>query len=684
MKKVEPYYLLIAFAVLLLAIGIVAHCTRSLSLLKGGEPIEPPSDGKNGDLFELWFTPAALFDINVDHNVTGIIFGTESKKVSLLDRERKLRWEKSFSTNPLQTQISAGGNHLAVGTEGGDLFFMTIDSQFWWQKELGEPVNLVALSENGKWVLVGKGQPDQAEHELALFSRDGNEQWSISTGPLQQIWLAGEQTGQGKVFYTCWRGEKLVTAAAALTGELLWEIEKSALMALSRTENRLALLEEGGVMVCDAQGDLLWEKELPGAFKPSAVLFNPRNDDLLVYGSDNRVEENLYCFSSEGKLNWHKKIAEGAQLSFTPDGAAIITCSWRQYKEDLSQVVLYDQSGAELSHWELGIRVARLLVSGNRRYIVLAGEDGYIDVVDLEKTPAQGNDTNAQTVPFYSPVCTELKPDQNAITLFFYGDGNLVPVTRMISRTKSPLRAVIEELIRGPSRDSSLCRMIPKEAEVEVVFDSDRGQLFLELLPEATEIVDAVQIPGVLDSLRCTVGCFSEVREIFLNIDQKPVELFEDGHVLKQPLQPYRWEQPLFTPVHIEAHYYLVPREARELGIEEDCDLEGLIRALVKLCRSFYFVPGNLQLKKAAENSEKVTIDLNSSWKMLFPENGGPEDRLHGAMIMDALCLTAIENSCCSQVEILVEGESWSPPQEYRYPLLNRTFYQSYYINPEF
>lgn len=682
MKKTEPYYFLIALAAFLVVIGITLSCTRSLSLLKGGEPIEPPAEGKTGDLFELWFTPASLFDLDIDYNVTGIIFGTDAKKVSLLDRERKLRWEKSFSTNPLQTKISACGDHLAVGTEGGDLFFMTVNSQFWWQEELGAPVNQVVLSDNAKWILVGKGEPASPVHELELFNRDGKKEWSVSTAPLQKIWLAGEQPEQGRIFYTCLREEKIVTAAAALTGEVLWEIEKAALMAVSRTENRLALVEEGGLMVCDERGELLWEKKLPEAFKPSAVLFNPRNDDLLVYGSDNRVDENLYCFNAEGTLIWQKKIAEGAQLSYTPDGTTIITCSWRQYKEDLSQVVLYDQGGAELSHWELGMRVEQLLVGGNRRYIVMAGEDGYIDVVDLEKTPGQDKEANSQAAPFYSPVNTELKPDQSAITLYFYGDGALVPVTRMISRTKSPLRAVIEELIRGPSRESSLCRMIPKEADIEVVFKSESGQLFLELSPEAPGIADAIQTPGVLDSLRYTVGCFTEVSEIFLNIEGEPVELFEDGVLLKQPLTPYRWENPLFIPVHIEEHYYLVPREACALGLAEDCNLEGILQALVKLCRSLYFVPGNLQLKGAAVSGDKVTINLNNSWRMLFTENGSTEDRLHAAMIMDALCLTAVENSVGRRVEIQVEGEHWSPPEDY--PLLDRSIYQSYYINPEF
>jgi len=169
MKRIQPHYFLIALLVLIVVAGVAIYSFRTLSLLKQGEPIEPPTDTEENDLFELWFTSADLFDVSIDRNVTRIIFGNDQKKVSLLDRDRKLLWEKSFPTYPLQTKISACGNYLAVGTEGGGLFFMSFDSQSWWQQELSDPVYLVELSANGKWVLIGRGAPEQETHYLELF-----------------------------------------------------------------------------------------------------------------------------------------------------------------------------------------------------------------------------------------------------------------------------------------------------------------------------------------------------------------------------------------------------------------------------------------------------------------------------------------------------------------------------------
>ena len=141
------------------------------------------------------------------------------------------------------------------------------------------------------------------------------------------------------------------------------------------------------------------------------------------------------------------------------------------------------------------------------------------------------------------------------------------------------------------------------------------------------------------------------------------------------------YKRQIFIPVRIGERYYIVPREARDLDIEQR-DLDGLLQAVTMQCRTFYFVPGDLTLIGAAEKDETVKINLNRSFRMLFPEDGGEEEQLQAAMILDALFLTAVENSDSHRIEIIVEGESWTPPQGY--PSLSRVIYKPYHINPEF
>ncbi|MGB4681861.1 MAG: GerMN domain-containing protein [Dethiobacteria bacterium] len=686
MKKVQPYYFLIGLAIIFVILGAALYGIRSLRpyLLKQGAPIEPQTDGNNGNLFELWFTGAKLFDLSVDRNVTGILFGTDAKKVSLLDRERRLRWEKSFSDNPLQTKISDCGRYLAVGTEGGELFFMSTDEKLWWEHDLGEPIYLLALSSNGRWVLIARGRPEEDRHRLELYDGyDGSLQWSISTRPLQNIYLSGEQYEGGRVFYSFRHGEEAVSGALSLAGEHLWEGSGAALAAVYSTGSRLALLGKETLQVCNYLGETLWERSLPAGFKATIALFNPRNGSLLLYGISEGQQENLLYFSAEGESLWQKKIAEGALLSFTSDGSCIIACSWRHYKEGFSQMVLINESGEELTtSLELGMRVERLLATG-RRYIVLGGEDGYIDVIDLTEELVKDSPQPSLAAPFYSPAISELELEkgQMPITLFFNGEGTLIPVTRLVSLTESPLRAAIEELMRGPSRDSGLYRTIPKEAKIEVDFDSESGKLSLAFYSESGEAPASLLTAGMLDSLCHTLGAFPEVREIYLTADGEPLELRGENLPLEQPLKPYRWRDPVYLPLRVKERYYLVPYAAKDLGIEKR-DLDGLLRAVVKHCRTFYFVPGNLELIEVRDSGTAVTINLNSSFCLLFPEEGDTLEQLQAAMILDALFLTASRNSESSYVEILVEGERWSPPQGY--PPLSRLMRRSYYINPEF
>lgn len=679
MKRLQPYHLLIVLAALFIITGLAVFSLRFYSsTFKKGSPVEPKIQIDDNSLFELWFVNADIFDLSVDHNVTGILFGSSAKKVSLLDRERMLRWEKSFYTEPLQAKISACGNYLAVGTAGGNLFFMSTNQQVWWEKELLEPVYQVTMSANGKWVAAARGLPDQEEHTLELYSQSGDLIWGIDTGPVLKTYLVGEQADQGKIIFSQTQDESIVTTAVSLEGELLWSQEAVALAAISRTGNRLAAVQGGKMVISNYLGQPLWKTELP--FNVEMVMFNPQNYNILAYGAGNGGIENFYYFSSEGNLLWMKRIADGSLFSFTADGRQIVTSSWMHYKDDFSQMLLFAENGVEVNRWEVAIRIEHLVVTGNRRYVVLGGEDGYIDVIDLETELSQGQDS-VPALPFYNPVVVGSSGEQTGITLFFYDDSYLVPVTRAISPTKSRIRAAVEELIRGPARESSLYRTIPKDANIEVRFLEEKGQVYLDISsPELVQMAGSAQSIAALESLRYTLGRFPEVREIYLTVNNELIEIFGDGLALEQPLIPYRWRQPVFVPVRLGERYYLVPREARDLEIEQR-DLEGLLQAVLRTYRAFYFIPGDLRLIGVEEKPEAVTINLNSSLRMIFPEKGGDEERLQAALLLDALFLTAYENSGAKKIDILVEGEPWVQPQDY--PDLSRNFYQPYYLNPE-
>ena len=253
-----------------------------------------------------------------------------------------------------------------------------------------------------------------------------------------------------------------------------------ALAALSRFSNRLAALRGNELLVYDYQGELVWETQAP--FPIARVLFNPINSNVLLYCNSDGSSENLYYYTADGELLWKNRIADGSLYSFTADGRHIITSSWRHYKEDYSQMVLLDESGNEINRWEVAMRVEYMTVTGNRRYIVLAGEDGYIDILDLREFITNEEDTISLQGTFYNPVIWESTTGTNLVTIYFIGEQELlVPVSRTVSVTENRVRAAVEELIRGPARDSNLYRSFPKDALVNSLFNEEKGRLTIEL-----------------------------------------------------------------------------------------------------------------------------------------------------------------------------------------------------------
>ncbi len=674
-QRIQPYYWLIILAGLFLAAGLVLFSFRMFNFnLKSGVPVEPlVHSGENG-LFDFWFGGADFLDLSADRNMTGILFSSSNNKVNLLDRGKRLRWEKTFPSEPLQAKLSSCGNYLAVGTAGGKLFYMSTNQQFWWETDGDTPVNRIAISTNGKWVVVSRGEADQEEQTLELYNQEGNLQWSAATGELLKLFLSGEHIEQGRMFFSQVQDDTVTTTALTLEGVPVWSHEGENLAALSRSGNRLAVIQEENLLIYNYLGQKLWEKKF--SFPLETVTFNPQNHSVLLYGKREGSEANLYYFSAEGKQLWGKRIADGSLFAFTADGRYLVTSSWRHYKDDYSQMVLFGEDGVEVERWDVAMRVEYLVVTGNRRFIVLGGEDGYIEVIDLEEQLSQDENRDTSSGPIYSTYST----GANLVTLYFSDGEHLIPVARPFGQTENRIRAAIEELIRGPARDSFLYRIFLKDDRIELRFQEETGRLYLDMSPELATMGGSSQSIAALDSLRLTLSGFPEVREIYFTVNGELVDYFGDGLFLEQPLLQYRWKDPVFVPVRSGERYYLVPLEARDLEIEQR-DLTGLLQAVLRTSRAFYFVPSDLQLLGIHEEAGVVTMNLNDALLMLFPEGGGEEEHLHAALLLDALFLTALENSSARKIDILVEGENLTPPEGY--PESSRTFTGPYFLNPE-
>lgn len=680
MKKAEPFYYLIMLAALFIIAGLVLFVMQLIAPAESsGTTVDPQAQGQDEVIYDLWFTSAAIYDLDVDYNLSGILFSTDNNSVSLLDQERKLRWDKPFTTAPRQAKISSCGNYIVVGTEGGRLYFTSADQQTSWDSE-GDPIDLVAISPSASWIAITRSHPDQEVSHIELYNQAGELQWSIETGPVENLYLSSEYLDQANIYFTAIIDDLPVITALNLKGELLWSKPGQSLVAVSRYGSRLAALENNRLLVYDTLGYSLWQTTLP--FEITTILFNPQNyNRILVYGNREGVGENFYYFDLADDLLWMKRIADGSLFAFTADGQNIVTSSWRHFKEDYTQMVFFDRDGNELTSLEVAMRIEKLIVSGHPHLVVVCGEDGYIDLIDIKPLLTE-NSNGLREMPIYSPVTTGLRADETKITLYFSDENsNLVPVSRSVLQTDSPLLVALEELIRGPARGSSLYRTIPdKDVSVNVDLDSETGRLTLDFSPELIQMNGSAQSMNALESLLRTVSAFAEVDEIYLTSGDMPLETFGSVILPEQPLAPYEWERVIYAPVISGSRYYLQPREALGDNTQE-VDLRSLIDQLLRTSRNLPFVSPDLDLINLQISPEQIQINMNRAFLELFPEDPEETERLHAALILDALFLTVFENSRSQRVEILVAGERWSPPAGY--PSISRFLRHPFYVNPE-
>ena len=679
MKKAQPYFYMIIIAGIFVIAGIYLFIIQLIPEPEhAGITVDPQDLDQGGALYDLWFSSAEIYDLSVDHNLTGILFSTDNNMVSLLDQERKLRWDKSFATAPLEAKISACGNYVLTGTDGGMLFFTSTDQSLYWEKD-GLPVGKVAISPNANWVAASRNYEDEPKSQVEFFNRDGEKKWDLESGQVKNLYLTSEYLDQATIIYTHLLDDQPVFTAVDIAGEELWSYDGKYLVAMSRHGSRMAAKQGSSLIVYDAQGQALWTIQLP--FEPTTVMFNPQNyNRLLVYGNQEGANENLYYYDLNEGLLWKKRVADGSLFSFTADGQYLLSSSWRHYREDYTQMIILDHQGVEKNSWEVAMRVEKLVKSGHPYLVVIGGEDGYIDLVNLEPLLSE-TENDVATVPIYNPVSTEQRSDDKKVTLYFIDENaNLIPVTRSIGDVEDPVKIAIEELIRGPARGSALYRTIPqKDASFDISYSEDKGQLWLDLSSEWKEISGAVQAATTLDSLILTISAFSEVEEIILTVDEEPLEYFGDDLALDQPLKPYKWNKPVYTPVMSGNRYYLTLNEAHEGN--NDLELQYLVEQTVKACRELPFVPSGLELIDLRISREQIQVNLNQSFKSIFSEKMGVQERLQAELILDALFMTVFENSRAQRVEVLLEGDEWEPP--IGYPSLGRFHHRPYFINPE-
>lgn len=385
MKK--EYYIFGLLIILLLASGLFVYYFELLPFNRADPPpVEPEpltyhSREDNYMKLKYYSSPdVQVFDISMDSRGNFILFGSNTKKVTLIDSEGKLKWEKDFEDNPLQTKIASCGNYIGIGTAGGSLLLMKNDQEIIREKKLENPINHLLISSDGRWLISGSGIEEEA-NIITFFDQVAGEEWYKETGRLLNMKLSPDDN---VIFFTEKKDGLYNTVALDLQGNEKWTINQSELKAVSASGELLAVQELGDeLVVYDNKGEERWRKELSS--ESARAFFNTQSNRLLVYDKlINNHKDNLFYFNPAGELLWQKRVEDDVLITFSADGEQIIYSSENHYRDAFSKVVVMDEKGDIKREFEVTVKVEKIIAAAHADEVFLAGNDGSVYQLDLD------------------------------------------------------------------------------------------------------------------------------------------------------------------------------------------------------------------------------------------------------------------------------------------------------------
>ena len=676
---------------ILLILPLLTSCeqkTQPLSLDKPVEPLVAGTETQLGELnlrgrFSVLNPEMKVFSLSLSDEGESILFSSEARTISKLDDEGNLCWEISSSGLPVLAALAADGAFAAVGTDQGEVYFVSDDGRILWEKVFpGEIKHIMINCDCDKLLL---SVTEETGNILYCLDRWGSLLWERQTGSLLDLFFVSEE----EIYYLEEGAEQSASCLIAVRqGELIWE--KEALIASFSVEGTYFAIYTGSTLEFynldqDGYPDLLWTTPMGSEQEINWLGLTEEGRCLLAYNTYSLVNNNFWAYNREGSLIWEQRIPGGALLDFSFSGERVVASSWQEYSEDFSKVIVFNGSGKILQEFELASRIEKIDLSGDGNILALAGNDSNLFILEIpvseendgnDDIAAERNENDEEIKSVYLPVAFERIEGERYITLFFFDEkaSILIPVNRSVKNTVQVLQTAVNELVKGPRRYSSLSRIIPKEAVIEVT--EQEGLIYLNLPAELSRLSNPVQLHGLVDSLVLTISQFSSVNSIQFLFDGEKIDVLGEEEInVEEPFPPRRpADKPLlYIPCQSGVHYYLVPQEITGLQ-----DPESIVNMVI--LKSAPFLPGKPHLKEIYAGEREIVLDWGASFAELFPLDADSEKKALSELFIDALLLTLTGNMGSDHLTFLVEGEPFLPPEGYTF---STDLKRPYYINPE-
>lgn len=683
------FYLKQALILLLLSVLLLSSACTPKAPSSQDAPVEPVVSGleSSGDLFlrgrfSVVNPEMTVHALAISSSGKEIIFSLDSRSINMLDDQGHLMWEFISDGIPVCADLTSDGRYVAVGTDLGKLSFLRNDGHVLWEIPLeGRPSHLV-LDPEGDCLAVSIEEEDG----YMLYYID---KWGTLLRKMKTDMILDLKFLPGGELYYLEKGDDTNKLVLLSREDVL--LEEEALLASVSSCGNFAVTYTGDLLKFFSLGETASPTLLSSYsinIEISWLDITERGEQVLAYSAFSGGSNNFFAFHKDGYVLWKKRIPDGSLLQTSFDGERILVSSWQEYSDDFSMVLVLDKSGNTLQKIEMASRIEKMALAGDGTILALAGSDGNIFILDI---PAPGMRYDEMEIAgdseedgeIYRPVVFERSGDEFYLTLYFYDEHavHLIPVNRNVKRTLGVLQVAVNELVKGPRFHSGLSRTIPKGMTIDVAQKEGLAEISL---PEAlNRLGGASQITGIIDSLLFTVSQFASVEGIRFLVDGQYSESFgAEGFVIGQVFPPRHplanKRMLLYLPYRSGERYYLLPREAIQLGGKFNTP-DDLIRVLLE--ESSSFLPEVPELNKITVLPEEIVLDWGPSFKKLFPPGENPKEKALADLFLDALLLTLTNNLEPDQLVFLVEGEEWNPPSEYS--PLNRTIKRPFYINPE-
>jgi spore germination protein GerM len=240
----------------------------------------------------------------------------------------------------------------------------------------------------------------------------------------------------------------------------------------------------------------------------------------------------------------------------------------------------------------------------------------------------------------------------------------LVPVTRTVNLTRTPIKDALSELIRGPAAGANLASPFIEMAVRDLALRAD-GTLRIDI---PTQVVQASTGWGstgsllALESMVNTVSEFSAVRRVAFLVGGKATSTLFHGLSAAEPIPAQKWQSAggrvtLYFAVYAGNRAYLIPEQIDVAQADVSAQMRQAVEQLrvgrsVGDFRLHPTLPANVSLLGVTVANQVATLNLSSEFNQVFEL---PPARQ--ALIVDSLVFTLTSFANVNRVQLLVEGQ---------------------------